>query len=154
MVEGRALELDMCMPRCQDPTGLAERPGTFRGITEAKAPGRKSSVMVLSPLGVPCWELPVGSGFANSTARHLPGYKTEAKAIGLRGTWPCATSPHPETDRLEAKQLRTCLLKTGNGLWRKKTKATSQIARFRKLHSTTKPKAQTPYPPRPPLPRV
>ena len=40
---------------------------------------------------------------------------TEAKAIGLwRALAPCVTCPHPETDRLEAKQLRMCLLfKTG-----------------------------------------
>ena len=43
------------------------------------------------PTEVPCWELPVGSGFANSTARRLPGNKTEAKANGLRGDLPCAT---------------------------------------------------------------
>ena len=75
-----------------------------------EAPGRKSSVMVLSPLGVPYLELPVGPGFVNSTARHLPGYKTEAKANGLRGDLPCAMGPLPATDRLEAKQLRMCLL--------------------------------------------
>ena len=60
-----------------------------------EAPGRKNLVMVLNPLGVPCWEPPVGSGFTNSTARHLPGYQTEAKAIGLEGPGPVCQKPPP-----------------------------------------------------------
>ena len=48
---------------------------------------------------------PNGSGGERAEARHLPGYKTEAKAIGLWGDSPCATGPRPATDRLEAKQL-------------------------------------------------
>ena len=51
-----------------NPSGLAERPGTFRGI------------------------------------------KRKRKPLGWRALAPCVTSPHPETDRLEAKQLRMCLL--------------------------------------------
>ena len=33
---------------------------------------------------------------------------------------PCVTSPHPETDRLEAKQLRVCLLLIRAGVLRQK----------------------------------
>ena len=51
-----------------NPSGLAERPGTFRGINRKRKP------------------------------------------LGWRALAPCVTSPHPETDRLEAKQLRMCLL--------------------------------------------
>ena len=51
-----------------NPSGLAERPGTFRGI------------------------------------------KRKRKPLGRRALAPCVTCPHPETDRLEAKQLRMCLL--------------------------------------------
>ena len=51
-----------------NPSGLAERPGTFRGI------------------------------------------KRKRKPLGWRALAPCATSPHPATDRFEAKQLRMCLL--------------------------------------------
>ena len=51
-----------------NPSGLAERPGTFRGM------------------------------------------KRKRKPLGWRAMAPCVTSPHPETDRLEAKQLRMCLL--------------------------------------------
>jgi hypothetical protein len=92
-------------------------------LEKLEAPGRKSSVIVLSPLGVPCWELPVRSGFAYSTARHLLGYKTEAKANGLRGDLPCAMGPLPATDRLEAKQLRVRLLSKRVVIRRKKAKS-------------------------------
>ena len=34
------------------------------------------------PVGASIWELSSDWGTASSTARHLPGYKTEAKAIG------------------------------------------------------------------------
>ena len=51
-----------------NPSGLAERPGTFRGI------------------------------------------KRKRKPLGWRALAPCVTSPHPETDRLEAKQLLMCML--------------------------------------------
>jgi len=55
-------------------------------------------------------------GIASSTARHLPGYTTEAKAIGLEALAPCVTSSHPEIDLPEAKQDRLCLLpKSGLG---------------------------------------
>ena len=40
------------------------------------------------------------SGLAE--ARHLPGYKKEAKATGLWGGLHCATGPRPETDLPEA----------------------------------------------------
>jgi len=33
--------------------------------------------------------------------------------MAWRALAPCAMGPHPETDRLEAKQLRLCLFKTG-----------------------------------------
>ena len=51
-----------------NPSGLAERPGTFRGMKRKRTP------------------------------------------MDWRAMAPCVTSPHPETDRLEAKQLRMCLL--------------------------------------------
>ena len=51
-----------------NPSGLAERPCTFRGM------------------------------------------KLKRKPLGRRALAPCVTCPHPETDRLEAKQLRMCLL--------------------------------------------
>ena len=61
------------------------------------------------PVGVSIWELSSDRGTASSTARHLPGYKTEAKANGLRGDLPCAMGPLPATGLPEAKQLRLCL---------------------------------------------
>ena len=42
-----------------------------------------------------------------------PSSKSEAKPLGWRAMPPCATSPHPETNRLEAKQLRLRLSKSG-----------------------------------------
>ena len=33
-----------------------------------------------------------------------------SSSLGSRALAPCVTCPHPETDRLEAKQLRMCLL--------------------------------------------
>ena len=57
----------------------------------------------------------------NSTDRHLPEYQTEAKAIGLDGPGPVCPvchSPHPETNRLEDKQHRMRLFKTGVGVSR------------------------------------
>ena len=56
---------------------------------------------------------------------------TEAKAIGLwKALAPCVTCPHPETDRLEAKQLRIYVLvvKTGIEVLRQKSK--SKLGRF------------------------
>ena len=38
---------------------------------------------------------PVGSGFSNSTARHLPEYHTEAKAMELEGPGPVCHKPPP-----------------------------------------------------------
>ena len=38
------------------------------------------------------------------------------------GPWPCATSPYPATDRLEAKQLRMCLLSKRVEVLRQKSK--------------------------------
>ena len=53
---------------------------------------------------------------------HLPGYRTEAKANWLRGDLPCAMGPLPATDRLEAKQLRECLLSKRVEVLREKSK--------------------------------
>ena len=36
--------------------------------------------------------------------------RCNSSAIGLRGTWPCVTSPRSEINFLEATQLRLCLL--------------------------------------------
>ena len=38
------------------------------------------------------------------------GIERKRKPLGWRALAPCVTCPHPETDRLEAKQLRMCLL--------------------------------------------
>ena len=38
------------------------------------------------------------------------GIKRKRKPLGWRALAPCVTCPHPETERLEAKQLRMCLL--------------------------------------------
>ena len=38
------------------------------------------------------------------------GTKQKRKPLGWRALAPCVTSPHPETNRIEAKQLRMCLL--------------------------------------------
>ena len=64
-----------------NPSGLAERPGAFRGI------------------------------------------KRKRKPLGWRALAPCATCPHPETDRLEAKQLRMCLLSRRVVILRQKSKS-------------------------------
>ena len=46
----------------------------------------------------------------------LPKSKSKSRVLFFlcfpwdAGPWPCATSPYPATDRLEAKQLRMCLL--------------------------------------------
>jgi len=40
---------------------------------------------------------------------HLPGIKRKRKTLGWRAMAPCVTSPQPETDLPEAKQLRLCL---------------------------------------------
>ena len=93
-----------------NPSGLAERPGTFRGIKKtaaewqgtARAIGHGPWFWLSTALSPP---EPVGR-----EARHLPGYKTEVKANGLRGDLPCAMGPLPASDRIEAKQLRMCLL--------------------------------------------
>jgi len=53
---------------------------------------------------------------------HLPGYKTEAKANGLRGDLPCAMGPLPATDSPEAKQLHVCLLSKQVEILRQKSK--------------------------------
>ena len=80
--------------------------------------GWKSSVKILNKE-----EFLLVQGAANSTARHLPGFKTEAKANGLRGDLPCAMGPLPATDRLEAKQLRMCLLSKRVVILRQKSKS-------------------------------
>ena len=98
-----------------NPSGLAERPGTFRGIKRKRKPmGCREAVelgLVPDPQGSPLREPPVDP-------RDLPtqppgtfrGIKRKRKPLGWRAMAPCVTSPHPETDRLEAKQLRMCLL--------------------------------------------
>ena len=43
-------------------------------------------------------------------------------SLGWRALAPCVTSPHPETDRLEAKQLRVCLLPKRVEVLRQKSK--------------------------------
>ena len=63
-----------------NPSGLAERPGTFRGM------------------------------------------KRKRKPLGWRAMAPCVTSPHQETDRLEAKQLLVCLLSKRVVILRQKSK--------------------------------
>ena len=61
--------------------------------------------------------------------RGVTGCQAEAKAIGLRGTRPCrVTSPRPETDLLEAKQLRMCLLSKRVEVPRQKPKL--KVAQF------------------------
>ena len=42
------------------------------------------------------------------------------------GPWPCATSPYPATDRLEAKQLRMCLLSKRVEVLRQKSKKSEE----------------------------
>ena len=71
-----------------NPSGLAERPGTFRGI------------------------------------------KRKRKPLGRRALAPCVTCPHPETDRLEAKQLRLGLLSRLVVILRQKMKASTSIFLF------------------------
>ena len=44
------------------------------------------------PVGASIWELSSDWGTASSTARHLPGYKTEAKATGLGALAVCHMS--------------------------------------------------------------
>ena len=48
--------------------------------------------------------------------------RRSSSIIGLRGARPCVTSPLPETDRLEAKQLRMCLLLKRVEVLRQKSK--------------------------------
>jgi len=50
---------------------------------------------VLSSLGVPSGIPQLAQEIANSTARHLPEYKTEAEAIGLEGLGPVCHKPPP-----------------------------------------------------------
>ena len=46
----------------------------------------------------------------NALSALLRGIKRKRKPLGWRALAPCVTCPHPETDRLEAKQLRVCVL--------------------------------------------
>ena len=72
-------------------------------LPRAAPPSRWSTInrgtgglgLVSDPLGSPLRDTPGGfQRFANSTARHLPGFKAEAKANGLEGHGPvCHKSP-------------------------------------------------------------
>ena len=64
-------------------------------------------------------------GIASSTARHLSGIKRKRKPLGWRVLAPCVTSLHPETSRLEAKQLRMCLLSKQVEVLRQKSQVRS-----------------------------
>ena len=51
------------------------------------------------------------------------GIKRKRKPLGWRSLAPCVTCPHPETDRLEAKQLRMCVLSKRVVILRQKSKS-------------------------------
>ena len=60
----------------------------------------------------------------------LWSFKREAKANGLRGDSPCAMGYLPATDRLEAKQLRVCLLSKRVLKLRQKSKVKSSLSKL------------------------
>ena len=98
-----------------------------------------SSVSVDGCTGKECWAL-----LAQCTAaRNLPGYRAEAKANGLRGDSPCAMGPLPATDRLEAKQLRMCLLPKWVVILRQKSKVIQRLLKCSKT-SLPRPNADIP----------
>ena len=62
---------------------------------------------------------------------------------GWRAMAPCVTSPHPETDRFEAKQLRMCLLSKRVVILRQKTQSTGgESKRKNEMYFTEIPESQ------------
>ena len=59
-----------------------------------------------------------------------------SSAIGLWGDFPCAMGPRPATDRLEAKQLRVCLLSKRVEVLRQKSKS-QQLSLLDLAHSSS-----------------